>query len=403
MSQKRYLTAKEATARLGVSVATLYAYVSRGLIRSEVFPGNTRKRHYLSEDVQKLIDRRTQRSDPARAAREALHWGAPLLDSALTLIADNALYYRGSDACELAQTQTFEQVAALLWTGASEDAAGLFGQTAQNDDTVASAGAPPPAASPIAAMQIALALAGERDLAAYDLTPRRVAHSGARILDLLTRVLTGGRNRTATIAGTLAGAWHAGQAALFDAALIVCADHELNASSFAARVIASAEAGPYAVVSGGLAALQGLRHGGDTRRVAAFLREIEQAGAAQPVLRERLQRGDLIPGFGHRLYPDGDPRAALLLRLLAQSGARQDTLALARDVVAAVQRTAGKAPTIDFALAVMERALQLPPDSALALFALGRAAGWIAHAIEQYGTGQLIRPRARYTGNPPQM
>src|SRR6266542_178392 len=116
MSAELYLTSKQAAAQLGVSMATLYAYVSRELIRSEEMAGNPRERRYLAEHVQALLDRKALRRDPARAAHDALHWGAPVLESALTLIADGHLYYRGQDACQLAQQQTFEEVAAWLWT-----------------------------------------------------------------------------------------------------------------------------------------------------------------------------------------------------------------------------------------------------------------------------------------------
>jgi citrate synthase len=401
MSQKRYMTAKEATTRLGVSVQTLYAYVSRGLIRSEVVPGNTRKHYYLSEDVIRLVDRKAQRNDPVKVTQEALHWGAPLLESALTLIADDHLYYRGQDACELAQTSTFEQIAALLWTESTENATAVFNSQGSKSPVVTRRVTAACRGS-ITAMSIALALALEHDLAAYDLAPANVAHTGARILRLLTRAITDSAPQT-TIAATLAKTWgidHA-RARVIDAALILCADHELNASSFTARVVASTEANPYAVVSAGLAALQGALHGGFTRRVSAFLREVEQAGDIQAVIRARLQRGDDIPGFGHRLYAEGDPRAALLLRLLEQTGLHPRQMGFALAVSREVQQATGKAPTIDFALVVLERALCLPPASALALFALGRTAGWIAHAIEQYSTGELIRPRARYTGTLP--
>src|SRR5438128_5444731 len=103
------LTAEEAATRLGISMATLYAYVSRGLIRSFPDPDNPRSRLYAEEDV----DRRM----PGKAAERALHWGGPVLESAITLIDGDHLYYRGHDACELARTRSVEEVAALLWTG----------------------------------------------------------------------------------------------------------------------------------------------------------------------------------------------------------------------------------------------------------------------------------------------
>ncbi|MEP7287162.1 MAG: citrate synthase family protein [Chloroflexota bacterium] len=394
MSKKRYLTAKEATTLLGISATTLYAYVSRGLIFSEASPENSRERRYRAEDVQRLLDRKAQRRDPAQAVQEALHWGAPILESALTLITENALYYRGHDVRTLAQLHSFEEVAALLWTESMDHAMVLF-------DTPLPFPLPAiPADSPIAKMKIALALTAEQDLAAYTLTPENCAQTGARILHLLTYALTGDPVFAPMIAATLARAWQVESILILNTALILCADHELNASSFAARVIASAEATPYAVVAGGLAALEGIRHGGLTRRTAAFLREVEQAGSPLVVIRERLQRGDTIPGFGHPLYPNGDPRAVVLLELL-KSVVPEQEFTLSEAVIGDMQKATGEAPTIDFALVVMERALHLPPDSALALFGLGRTAGWIAHAIEQYSVGQLIRPRAKYVGQLP--
>ena len=126
MANVRYVTAKEAATLLGVKEATLYAYVSRGLIRSEAISDAPRQRLYLAEDVQKLAARKVQRRDPAKVPREALHWGIPMLESALTLITENTLYYRGYDAIKLARAHTLEEVAALLWTGNLEQAEQLF-------------------------------------------------------------------------------------------------------------------------------------------------------------------------------------------------------------------------------------------------------------------------------------
>src|SRR5512142_3409219 len=127
MKKSRYLTAKEATAILGISPATLYAYVSRGLIRSEGVEGDSRAHRYSAEDVEKLKAQKAQRKNPAEAARNALHWGAPLLESALTLITDDGLYYRGRSALDLATTRRVEVVAAICWTGDIADAGRLFG------------------------------------------------------------------------------------------------------------------------------------------------------------------------------------------------------------------------------------------------------------------------------------
>jgi citrate synthase len=390
---KSYLTAQEATELLGISLRTLYSYVSRGLIRSETGSDDSRSRRYNAEDVQKLVNRKAQRRDPARAAEEALHWGSPILESALTLIDNGRLYYRGLDVVELAQNRRLEEVAALLWMGNLEDSSILFPPftsqlTAAQWRFIQSV-------PPVHAMQMALVAVSGSDWNAYQLQAEQVSQTGARILWLLGQAVTGKSVRR-SLGETLADAWQSGTPRLFDAALILCADHELNASSFTARVVASAEATPYEVVTGGLSALQGVKHGGLTRRVAAFLREVEVAGSVETVLQERLRRGDPIPGFGHRLYPNGDPRAVTLLDLLEQTYPSE--MPWIREVAASIYRVTGEHPTIDLGLGAMERIMRLPQDSALVLFALGRTVGWIGHAIEQYATNQLIRPRARYIG-----
>src|SRR5262249_12118026 len=180
MPPTRYLTAKEAAALLSVKEATLYAYVSRGLIRSQAVSDTPRQHLYLAEDVQQLAERKAQRRDPAKAARDALHWGTPMLDSALTLITEQTLYYRGYDAVRLAQERTLEEVAALLWTGEMDNAAGLFATGPLLTEVVHRViGMHLP---PMQGLQVALALASAEDLSAYDLGPAAVLRTGARIL-----------------------------------------------------------------------------------------------------------------------------------------------------------------------------------------------------------------------------
>jgi citrate synthase len=155
-----------------------------------------------------------------------------------------------------------------------------------------------------------------------------------------------------------------------------------------------------------LAALSGAKHGGFTARVAALFRELDGSDhrgdqtAIRYALRERMQRGDGLPGFGHRLYPAGDPRAVILLDAL-KVAANNDRLQRDLALMEQIRTLIHEEPTIDLALTVMERALNLPSGAALALFALGRSAGWIAHALEQYPLDSLIRPRARYVGKTP--
>ncbi|MBL8974574.1 MAG: citrate synthase, partial [Myxococcales bacterium] len=181
-------------------------------------------------------------------------------------------------------------------------------------------------------------------------------------------------------------------------ALVLCADHELNASAFAVRVAASAGADLYACVSAGLATLSGPRHGGVVDRVEALLDEIGRPEHAARVVHDRARRGEEIPGFGHPLYPAGDPRGAQLLAAADQHAPRSPRLRTIAALLAAMHEAGREPPTLDLGLASIGAALGLPPRSAVAIFAVGRAAGWLAHAFEQRAAGFLLRPRARYVG-----
>lgn len=397
------LSAAEAAAALGISRASLYAYVSRGLIRSRPSSDDPRARRYHHDDIARLKAQQEQRSTPERVAATVLEWGAPVLESQLTLISGGRLYYRGHDAVGLAGSRTIEQVAQLLWLGTLPDQPTGF----------APLPSPPPALdmpglTPLLRFQAALPLLAAQDEAGYDTRPAAVVRSGGRILRLLVAMQNAkcpmqaaGDLADLPLAAQLQRALAPGEerlVPLLDAALILCADHELNVSAFTARCVASAGASPYEVVSAGLSALAGVRHGGQTERVAALLREVERPAQARPALAERLRRGDPIPGFGHKLYPAGDPRGATLLDLVAAAFPTSPAVARGQALIAAAHALIDERPTIDFALAVLAQALAAPGGTALALFALGRTVGWLAHAIEEYTLGRLIRPRATYSG-----
>lgn len=386
-----WLTADEAAKELGITRATLYAYVSRGLIRSSAVPGSSRERRYAAADVERLRTRVEDRRDPARVAERALHWGGPVLESGITLIADNRLYYRGHDATELARTKTLEEVASLIWSGAIDGTD--FSSTPLH---VVAGGRTNETLPFVNRAESILPIVAARDPLAYDLRARAVAQTGWRILNLLASVAADSAQLGENVEETLQRKWaprdkHASER--IRQALIVCADHELNVSSFTARCIASAGANPYAVVTGAMAAIEGVKHGGMTARVEAMLDDLENARDVTSALAGRLRRGETIYGFGHRLYPGGDPRAAFLLEPIRDKFAAR--------VIAAAQELIGEKPTVDFALVILARAMKLPRGSALTLFALGRTIGWIGHAIEQYARDEIIRPRARYVGPSP--
>ncbi len=441
------MSAGAAAEVLGIQQATLYAYVSRGLVRSEPDPEDPRRRRYVAADIARLARRKVQRARPERADREALHWGAPVLDSAITRIEDGHCHYRGVEVTRLAREASIESVARWLWGLGGLEALGQSG----GDPEI---GMPPdrerdpfraenrldahrlatrlealdPGGLPVAArMSCALALASAEDLAAWDWSEEAFRAAGARIMRLLAAVAatmphpgagSGGGRRAAPVidletamevsagegiaAGLCRGWGLDGEArALLDAALVLSADQELNVSSFTVRCVASAGSTAPACVQAGLAALQGVKHGGHTARVAALLREAGRPEGVRPALRDRLRRGEPIPGFGHPLYPEGDPRGRMLLELAREARPEAPVLALVEALIEEARAIDGRQPTIDIGLVALAGVLELPAEAPFALFAVGRSAGWMAHALEQLQDGRLIRPRARYVGPAP--
>ncbi len=400
MKKRRHLTANEASSELNISLSTLYSYVSRGLIRSEESAGNKRDRLYRGEDIERLKARKEARKNPGWEAKRALHAGEPVLESAITLITDDCVFYRGHDALMLATTESIERVAALIWTGNlklpvlthPDVFPGHREALAQLDHL-----------KPIERFQTLLPLASAEDLAAYDLRSEAVAKTGMRILRFLTAVAVGEYPEKG-IAQTLQKAWATDfedAVDLINTTLILYADHELNTSTFAARCAASAGATPYGAVCAGLAALQGYKHGAASERTEALFREAEALGDVEQMIVQRLRRGEKISGFGHAVYRDVDPRAKLLLEQIGARFPQAKDLTLAHEIIEVTHRLTSVRYNIDLALTTLVRVLGMPDGSAMALFALGRIAGWIGHAIEQYDADLLIRPRAKYVGPQP--
>ncbi len=388
-----YFTAREAAAHLGIGLPTLYAYVSRGLIRSEARSGH-RSRLYRAEDVHALA----QKKAPAEGGERALHWGMPVLDSAITLIGDDALYYRGRDAARLAAESPLEAVAALIWDCGDRDP--FTDAVPSPPDGFGRCREAVAYLRPVDRCQALLPVLAAADPLVFNRTPDGVRNTGARIMRWMAALIAGTEPEDRPLHAVLADAWSVtGPGAdLLRGAMVLCADHELNASTFTVRCVAATGASPYAAVVSGLAALTGPRHGGLTERAEALL--VTLLGAADPVAQatELLRRGDEPCGFGHPLYPGGDPRADCLMRRMAEALPESATLRAGLDLAEAIAAQSGQAPTCDYALALLSRCLDLPAGAGLSVFALGRAAGWIGHALEQYAQDSLIRPRARYTG-----
>jgi citrate synthase len=396
-ADRPWIGANDASRLLRVSRTTLYAYVSRGYVRSQPTAGPSRERLYSRDDLERLRRRTEARRDPDKAAARSLQWGLPVLESSISFIDGQRLYYRGHDAIAVSRSRSIAEVASLIWNGQFE------GALSPTPPRLAPHASPDAALPFVARAQAVLASAAARDHAAYDLRPSTVPHTGWRILHLLTRAVRLSRTSALTIDQALAHAWgvRANGLALLRSAIILCADHELNVSSFTARCVASAGSQPYAVVIAGLAALEGIRHGGTSARVEAMLDSMRRARLPHAAVRDRLRRGESIDGFGHPLYRGGDPRAIALFDMLREGHATSRELGFVLDVADAAVSLTRERPNLDFALAAVARVLRLPAGSPLTIFAIGRTIGWIGHAIEQYATGQLIRPRAKYVGVAP--
>jgi citrate synthase len=406
--------ANEAARILGVKVATLYSYASRRWVRS--FPsGRHREKRYLRDDLERLRHRADARLGHEAVAAGALRWGEPVLSSAVTEIRPEGPCYRGHPAVELARTARFEAVAELLWTGTLPP----LGSWPHSRSLPA--GIPRGPANPIDALLAGLsAVRLSRHRAREARGARRTRGNGAVAGGLpspepapeeliwtligLVAAACGPSAAQALAAPDVASGVRRALGArgrdtrLLDATLIVCADHELNASSFAARVAASTGADLEACVLAALATFSGPRHGAESMRVQALLTEAERPARARSTLLARVRRGETLPGFGHRLYPAGDPRGTALLELASTEPRPTPQLATLRALVAEAERLGLGAPTLDVGLLAVAHALRLPPWSGQVLFCVGRSAGWIAHAAEQRSSGELLRPRARYVG-----
>jgi citrate synthase len=391
-----FLDAKSAARFLGVQLRTLYSYASRGLLRSEPRAGS-RGRQYAREDLQRLKSRHDARAGHAPVAASAMRFGEPVLETAISGIGPEGPLYRGRSAMALAREgRSFEAVCELLWTGELPETASWDPADAERALLRLRGTSARPHLRFLLARVAALA----------ELAPSTETDGEWRLSRALVRVLAaltagdGARARKAvrapTVATSLATALGASseRTRALEFALIATADHELNASAFAARIVASTGAGLHACVAGALAALTGPKHGGSTERVEAFLDVRSPARA----VRERSARGESVPGFSHPLYPDGDPRAVALLEVASSIAGSGAALRSCRAVVAAMEEQGRDRPNLDFALVALSRALGLPPGSAALVFAVGRTAGWIAHALEQRAADYLLRPRARYVG-----
>lgn len=411
-----WLTAVEALQVLKVRPQTLYANVSRQKIRAKPDPKDSRRSLYHEADVRKMARQHGGQRKAAAVAAATIHWGDPILPSAVSTVVEGRLYYRGRDAAVLAEGMSLEAVAELLWGVEGAGMAGVFARMSETQvpkhseslDLVVSN-----SASPLQRAFVALGLRAATDLASYGRSLPVLQKDAASLLIALADALLGEQPAPPTRGGRpgrvqrassrspapvllherVALSWRRRRAAdIIRRALVLLADHELNASTFATRVAVSTGAPLAAGVLSGLSALTGPLHGRASAGVLQLVANVGRVGADATV-REWVSQGRHVSGFGHPLYSMGDPRA----KALCQQFPLPEEYAELCDTV---EREIGEYPNIDFALSALTRVYGLPREAPLILFALGRCVGWLAHALEQVTTGQPIRPRAQYVGPP---
>jgi citrate synthase len=423
-----WIGAAEAAQRLGIKPASLYSYVSRGVLAPRR-GSDGRASLFDAAQIEDLARRGKPRRGPG---------GAELvIESELTEIADDRLRFRGHDAIALATSRSFEEVASLLWTGSFDDPSAKGPWRATGEAIAAGTAAQaalPPDTYPLERLQVIVPAVAATDrlrlhldrpaviaaasgliAAMADCLPAAGPHAAASGDDSIAAsgddsAAASGDDSAAvasddSIAGRLATKLcqrrpSAGLVAALRAALVLAADHELAASTLAARVAASVRADPYAVVGTGLGTMSGALHGGASLGAEVLLASASGPADAPRVVGELLRRGERIPGLGHFVYQTGDPRAMLLLDLIRAAAPDSGRLAVAEAVLAEAGRRALPAPNIELALAVLASVAGMVPGAGEAVFAVARTAGWLAHALEEYARATPIRPRGVYIGHP---
>jgi citrate synthase len=437
MAETDWIGAAEAARRLGIKQATLYSYVSRGVLTRRRAggtggesggsggssgpgggPGGGRGRRgggpghgslFDPGEVEELARRGRPRRAPGLAGL--------VIESGVTEITDDRLWFRGMDALDLARDWDFEDVCDLLWLGQPRPSSAAVAGEWQAARAAVAAGtaaqaALPPGTYPLERLQVIVPALAAADPLRLQFDPPAVAAAGRAIIAGLVDCLPPARPGAPAGPGIPPGPgiparlWPRlcpgepppGLLDALRAALVLLADHELAASTLAARVAASVRADPYAVVATGLGAVGGALHGGASLGAETMLAAAPDAAAVPRVVGELLRRGERVPGFGHFVYRGGDPRAGLLLAMVRRAVPASPRLAVVDAVLAEMHRRALPEPNIDFALAVLASCAGMIRGAGEAIFAVARTAGWLAHAMEEYTASTPRRPRAVYTG-----
>jgi citrate synthase len=416
------LTTAEAAERLAVKPSTLYSYVSRGLLqRQRTTAGST----FDAQEVARLARSSRHPKQAGRSSRRRSgnagddRFNEPVFVTELTLIEEGRLYYRGLDAVLLSRSRTFEEVAGWLWAGAWPERRERWSTpTAASAAIAASAARLDPSTPPIERFMLAVVVAALGDDLRHDLSPPSVSMVGRHLMSTLVDVLP------AVADGRLRVGWPEGgsiserlwprlsglpptpaRIRVLETALVLAADHELAPSTLAVRVAAALRADPYAAVMTGLGPASGSWYSGSSgapTEVELLLAEA-RSGDAERAIGERLRRTGTTPhGFGMPLYPAGDPRGAELLARITEIGGSRGRQALVDRVLQLARARGFPPPNVDLGLGALAFCAEMVPGAGQAIATFGKAAGWLAHAMEEYADPTRFRSRAAYVGSRPE-
>lgn len=428
--QLTWMTSAQAAGRLGIQPATLAAYVSRVII--DCTKDADGRSTFTTEDVESFVADH-QAGAPLAATggvRPTVLSPRLVLDSDITFIDGDELYFRGRRAVGLAQNFEFEDAIEFLWareylkqrSGTEltvDESPALpfapreraFPPFAVEEATVRQArragSALGPAGRLLDRMKLAVLITGSHDLLRYDLSTKVVWSSGQRMITAMVDSLPGAGISIDPGSSLAARLWtklspelpSPADIALLNVALVLCMDHDLAASTMAARVAASARANPYAAVSAALGAFDSSLYGSSTIGAKEMLEQTLVSGNEQKALSMQLNKGRGVPGFGHRVYQHRDPRATYLLDRMREHPRFRDVVKAADRLTSAVHARAPRPMNMDLALSGFALGARMNRDACELILAVARTAGWIAHIVDEYSQAPLrLRPESNYVG-----
>jgi citrate synthase len=396
------LSTAETARRLGVKPETVYAYVSRGLLtRERTASGST----FDPQEIAQLAHR--ARHAPADGAPP----GGPVFVTEVAKIQEGRLCYRGLDAVTLSRSRSFEEVATWVWTGRwpTERERPWRATRPALNSVRAVLKCFGNESLPVERWMVAVPTAALVDDLRHDLAPAAVPIVGRRLIATLVDTLPmvgirseGGRSVSERLWPRLSPLpLTPGRRQVIEAALVLSADHELAASTLAARVAAALRADPYAVVSTGLGPASGNWYPGSTGapgEVERLLAEAERSDPERAVGDRLRQSGSPVHGFGMPLYPAGDPRGRELLARLREVGGDPARHLLVERIMRIGRDRGFPAPNVDLGLGALSFCAEMIPGAGQAIATLGKVAGWLAHAMEEYAEPTRFRARAAYVG-----